>query len=369
VLQSPRYVLLLSVLSMLGLSLIFVFSSTAGSAGQTWTLTKHAVSIAIGILVMWLFMNADYRDLRRFTKVAVFVAAALLLYVLLNGAKINGAKRWILLGPLSFQPSELAKIVFVVYFADFFTRKQEIVREFWSGFFPAVVMAGLCLAMIVFEPDLGTTILLGAVIFGMLLVAGFRLAHVVPTLVVVAIVMGALMVFKFAHSSGRLDTFMKGEYDYQVSQALIALGSGGLSGTGLGEGLQKLNYVPLATTDFAFSVIGEEAGLLGTGTVALLYLALGMCGLAIARRAKDTFGQLMACGLTCLFIGQAIINMFVVTGLFPNKGIALPFISAGGSAMVFMLAGAGILLSVGKIAEQEGEPAVVGGRLRMPEAA
>jgi cell division protein FtsW len=204
--------------------------------------------------------------------------------------------------------------------------------------------------------------MMGFVILCMLTIAGFRLMHIVPSILVGLVLMVGVML-KYPHVWKRLGSFVSGEYDFQVSQALIAVGSGGITGTGLGDGIQKLKYVPLATSDFAFAVVGEEAGLVGGLLLLLCYSLICWFGFKIALRAPDLFGRLLASGLTMLIVLQSIINLYVVTGMFPNKGIPLPFISAGGSAMVLLLAGMGVLLSVCRTTGLESEPEVVGGRL------
>ena len=359
-----RHYVQLSVFTMLAVGIVFVYSSTAHSSEQGWILTKHFASIGLGISAMLLLMFTDYRNLRKASKPMMVFSLLLLLLVLFVGAKINGARRWFILGPISFQPTEVAKIVFLVYFADYFCRKQEVVKEYMHGLVPAVINAGICLAFIAVEPDLGTALLLGGVVLTMLCVAGFRLFHIVPTAMVAGFVAFSLMLVQYKHFSSRIASFFTGEPGFQVRQALIALGSGGITGHGLGEGMQKLNYVPLATTDFAFAVVGEETGFIGALFVLCCYSFFAYFGLQIARSAKDLFGMLLATGITLLITCQALINLGVVSGVLPNKGIPLPFISAGGSAMVFLLAGVGILLSIGRVSELECQQGLVGGRLR-----
>jgi cell division protein FtsW len=196
----------------------------------------------------------------------------------------------------------------------------------------------------------------------MLLISGFRMIHILPSVMVVMIV-GVGVMLSFPHVWKRLGTFISGEYDFQVSQALIAIGSGGVTGTGLGDGVQKLKYVPLASSDFAFAVVGEEAGLVGGLLLLVCFAVFAWFGLKIALRSKDLFGRLLAVGLTSLIALQAMINLYVVTGMGPNKGIPLPFISAGGSAMVLLLCGVGLLMAICRTTETESEPEVVGGRL------
>ena len=354
--------ILFAVLFLLALGTVFVFSSTPMLESGPRIRFNHLGSVILGVgLMLWL-MRLDYRVLRKHAYVLGLVAIILLAAVLFVGVTLNGATRWFRIGPMSFQPSEVAKVASIIFFADFFSRKQKRVKEFWNGFLPAVFYSGLVLALIMFEPDLGTTLLLGGVIFCMLLVAGFRLMHIFPSIVVVAFA-AVPFLLRYPHVTQRLGTFFSGEYDHQVTQGLIALGSGGVTGLGLGNGMQKLRYVPLAWSDFAFALVGEEAGFIGCFLILVAYAVIVYFGFRIAMRCEDMFGKLLASGITLLIGGQALINLMVVTGLFPNKGIPLPFISAGGSAMVLLLCAMGLLLSVGKETHVQQEPELVGGKL------
>ncbi|GAB4164424.1 MAG: putative lipid II flippase FtsW [Planctomycetota bacterium] len=366
----PRYLVLVAVTTLLAMGTIFVFSSTVAAKDPLWIITRHIGSVLIGLLLMWGLSRLDYRKLRgqawsnglSVPFLLGILSVLLLIAVLIFGIELNGANRWFKIGPITFQPSEIAKIALIVFFADFFCRKQARVREFWYGFAPAVVLSSICLTLIAIEPDLGTAVLLGTVILFMLITAGFRMVHILPSLVV-ALVVGTGVMLRFPHVWKRLGTFISGEYDFQVSQALIAIGSGGVAGSGLGDGVQKLKYVPLAQSDFAFAVVGEESGFIGCLLLLICFAVFAWFGMKIAQRANDLFGRLLAVGITSLITLQAIINLYVVTGIGPNKGIPLPFISAGGSAMVLLLAGVGLLLAICRTTQNEELPGVVGGKL------
>ncbi|RKY19373.1 MAG: stage V sporulation protein E [Planctomycetota bacterium] len=354
--------ILLAVLTLVAVSVVFTFSATADDPRQLRVLIKHLGSILIGLGALFALARVDFRSLRRFAGPLFFLSIPALIAVLAFGARLNGARRWFLLGPISVQPSEFAKIAFVLFFADYFCRKRERVRESFLSLLTVLLPGALFLPLLVFEPDIGTTILLSCVLLFLLVVAGCRIKHLLVTAGVLAVVVASILLTS-SHASKRLDSFLSGRHDYQVSQALIALGSGGPFGRGLGEGFQKLHYVPLATTDFAFAVIGEEGGFLMSLVLLGCYVLFALAGFNVAMRCRDLFGKLLASGLTALVSLQAFVNLGVVCGVLPNKGIALPFVSAGGSAMVAMLAAVGVLLSVDAVAETESEPRLIGGRL------
>jgi cell division protein FtsW len=266
--------------------------------------------------------------------------------------KINGAHRWIRLPGATFQPSELVKIALIIMLAWYCDRSQRKMDTFKRGIiFPGIIIAA-ALGLIFVEPDRGTTILLAAVSGMMLLVAGVRLPHLLlPALGVAAILAVSILhdpmrmnrIAAWLHPQDHLNSAA-----LQGQQAMIAIGSGGVTGVGLGNGLQKLGYVPEIQSDFIFANIGEELGLIATLFVVIAFLLIAVCGIYIALNARDHFGCLLATGITFLISLQAAINIGVVTSVLPNKGLALPFISSGGSSLLVMLGCVGILLSVAR---------------------
>jgi cell division protein FtsW len=255
-------------------------------------------------------------------------------------------------GIVSFQPSELAKITLVVALAHYGARYQRHMLTFWRGIAIPSVFIGLVLGLIFIEPDRGTTILLAMVSGALLLIAGARWKYFVPPLVVAAV---GLLISLWLDPMRRTRIFSwvyleehKSGVGYQAYQAMLALGSGGLTGRGLGEGRQKLGFVPLSISDFIFSVIGEELGLIATLLVVLAFVALMICGIYIACNSHELFGLLLGSGITFLIALQAFINIGVVTGALPNKGLPLPFISYGGSNLLIMLTCVGLLISIAR---------------------
>jgi len=268
------------------------------------------------------------------------------------GHRMNGATRWLRLGPVTIQPSEFAKLALIVLLAYYGEKHQRQMDRFFRGFVFPGMLVGLVAALIFAEPDVGTALLAAGVSGLVLLVAGVRWAHLLP--LVVSLV-GALTVFLSQNPlrSQRLYSWLHVEetkygVGMQAYHAMVALGSGGLTGVGLGDGRQKLGFVPELHTDFIFSVIGEELGLVATLLVLFGYLVLLVSGVFIALRARDRFGMLLASGITFMVAFQAVVNVGVVTGSLPNKGLPLPFVSYGGSNLVMMLLAVGLLLSVAR---------------------
>ena len=264
----------------------------------------------------------------------------------------NGARRWLNLRVSNFQPSELAKLTLIVGLAWYIDSNGRFMHTFRRGLVIPGIMIAVVLGLIFVEPDRGTTILLGAVGGVMLLIAGVRLRYVIP----VGLSVIPLLAYSIWHDPVRSKRVMawlaqdegKSAAGFQAYQAMLALGSGGWAGLGLGNGRQKLGFVPERHTDFILSIIGEELGLIATLSVVLCFTLIFICGLVIATRARDTFGMMLATGISFLIGFQAFINIGVVTSALPNKGLALPFISYGGSSLLMMLVCIGVLLSIAR---------------------
>ncbi len=333
------------------LGLVMVYSSSAwfGSrTAQSWEffLRRQAVFFALGVATMLAVSRVDYRVLRRFAPQLMAVAVALLILVLFISDDINGARRWIDLGPIHMQPSEIAKIALAVFLAATLARRGEQIRSFKTGFLPPMIAACGTMALVLLEKDLGTTVLLGTVSLILLYVAGTRASWVLAAIMVAAPLAWSQIV-NVGYRRARVESFLSGD-DYQVEQGLIAIGSGGPFGLGLGNGRQKLGFLPENHTDFILATVGEELGLLGIFTIIGLFALLVWRGLVIARQAQDRFGTYLAIGLSALFGLQALINMAVVLSVMPAKGITLPFVSYGGSSLLVSMASIGVLLSISR---------------------
>ncbi|MCA9707198.1 MAG: putative lipid II flippase FtsW [Myxococcales bacterium] len=343
--------LFFAAIALSALGLVMVYSAGAWFGHEVYGnweffLHRQAGFLAVGVALMLIMSRIDYRVLRRFSPHLMLGALAMLIVVLLVGQEINGARRWIRVGPVGLQPSELAKVTLTIFLAATLARQGERVRTFKRGFMPVMAVASLTMVMVLAEKDLGTTILLGSLTLILLFAAGTRLSYVVA-----AVMLAAPMVWQqivgVDYRRGRLEEFMAGD-GYQVHQALIAIGSGGPWGRGLGHGRQKLGFLPENHTDFILATVGEELGFWGIALVLGLTALLVWRGLVIARQAHDRFGTYLATGLSALFGLQALVNMAVVLELIPAKGITLPFLSYGGSSLLASLGAVGILLSISR---------------------
>lgn len=367
--------LLLLIGTLCGLGALMVYSTTSVldyTNGVTWFwLVKHLVWLVCGTVVLVLARRIPLEWLQAHARLIVLGAIALLLVVFLPGigARINGAHRWIRLGPLTFEPTEVMKIAAVIFMADFMTRKAHLRFDFRGGFLPPVILGGVVFLLIIVEPDFGTASLILAVMGAMLYLGGIRRSFLTGTAAVVLPLI-ALLVLSAGYRVKRLLAFWDPWSDpqgkgYHVIQSMLALGRGGFWGAGLGESNQKLLYLPSSYSDFIFAILGEEMGWLGCMLVLGMFAALLWTGFEIARRAPDGFSSLLAMGLTLGLVLQAAINIAVASDAMPTKGIPLPFMSFGGSALVLNLAAVGLLLAVADAGERaamsagvpEGSPA------------
>ena len=344
-------VLVFCVAALLSLGLVMLYSSSMGQTDARYP-AMQAIWCGLGLVAAGATVCFDYRHLKKLSVLLYVVAVGLLVAVLMFGVKAGGARRWLNLGGQSFQPSELAKIALVILLAHYGERYQRFMPKFGRGLLIPGALAGLVLGLIFLEPDWGTTVLLAAVSGIILLVAGVRWRCFAPPLLAAALVFAVLLVNNPLRMKRVLSWLnpeeTKEDVGYQAWQAMIALGSGGWTGLGLGNGRQKYGWVPEHHTDFIFSIIGEELGLIATIGVVLAFVVVVICGVCIAWNARDTFGMLLGTGLTFLIGLQAFINIGVVTSALPNKGLPLPFISRGGSNLFLMLVCVGMLLSIAR---------------------
>lgn len=344
--------------ALLVLGLVMILSASSVSSFATygssfWFFRRQLLWALIGLVGFFFFRRLDYRRLKNFGYVLLAASVGLLVLVLVPsiGITSGGSARWLGLGPFSFQPSELAKLALVLFAADVFSRKEErTFRELSHTVMPMVPALIVLAVLVMMQPDLGTTLLLGAIGFGMLFVAGARLRHLVP-IGVLGIAGGGALALGSAYRRERILAFLNPWADpldtgYQTIQSLIALGSGGLFGVGLGASRQKWSYVPNAHTDFIYAILGEEMGLLGTIAVLGLFAFLAYLGIRTARRAPDRYGMLLASGVTIWISVQALVNMGAVTAALPITGVPLPLVSFGGSSLVVLLSAAGILSNI-----------------------
>lgn len=354
------YLLLLVAMLLVGLGVVMVFSSSAvvaeqESDNQERYLIRGAIFVALGLLAMGLAYRIPYRLWAQWCWPFLGVSLLLLLIVLFV-EKIGGASRWIRLGPINVQPAEMAKVSLIIFLAAHCSKKAEDLQDLRKGFAPAIGIVALICALILAERDLGTPVLLGAVSMILLFIAGARLSHLGMTAGLAGITLIPLLLFDPERARRLLAFLNPWEYSlgegYQLIQSWLAFGCGGIFGVGLGNAGQKLFYLPESHTDFIFSIIGEELGLMGTWLVVLLFFALLYFGTRIASRAPDQFGSFLVIGLTLNIVLQACFNMAVATGLAPTKGIGLPFISYGGSSLMMFMLSVGMILSVARHREE-----------------
>ncbi len=354
--RKSAYILFLAVLGLLVIGIVMLFSTSAfarSSHGDVYFFIKRqAIWFGIGLFVCTLVALVDYHFWQRTWWIwfGLALVALALCYFPHIGMRINGSRRWIGLGPVTFQPSELAKLTAIFFLAAWFTRYEKAGNNMLYGFVLPLVVIGLLAGLVLGEVDLGTTALLGTTAFVVMFVAG---ANPLWLGIISFAGLGAMLIVatQISERMGRLSAFLhpenfKEDAGLQQMQALIAWGSGGMEGLGLGNGRQKMLYLPYAHTDFIFPIIGEELGLRVSLLVVFLFVVIIVCGVLIALHAKDRFGLLLGCGVVSLLALQAAVNIGVTTSLLPNKGLPLPFISYGGSNLVACMFGVGLLLNI-----------------------
>lgn len=347
-----------SALLLLGLLMILSasFVSSVESSGSPFVYFKKQVIWAVlGIVAFITFSRLDYRKLRGWGYAGVVVVMLLLLAVLIPGlgSTVGGSSRWLVLGPLSVQPSEIAKLALILFIADVFSRKDPaVVKELSHTMLPVIPVVGILTLLIMAQPDMGTTMIVGVIGFGLMFLAGTPLRY----LAVLGGIGGGIAAFGALaepYRRARVLSFLNPWADplntgYQTIQSLIAMGSGGFFGVGIGASRQKWLYVPNAHTDFIYAILGEEIGLLGTLMVLGMFAFFTYLGIRIARQAPDRFGMYIAAGITIWVAFQALVNMGAVTASLPITGVPMPLVSFGGSSLVVTLVGMGILTNIAR---------------------
>lgn len=326
--------------------------------GDSFHFFKRQILFApAGIAAMILFMNIDYHIFQKYARIILLTTLVGLILVLIPGIGrvVGGSRRWLGIGEMGIQPSELAKLGIIIYLSHYLSDKFKRLHSFVRGILPPLIVLGLFFTLILMEPDLGTAITIGGTFMIMIFASGIKISHII-FLISGAIPLIMYFILSEPYRKERLLAFINPWADpldsgYHIIQSLMALGSGGLFGVGLGNSRQKFLYLPEPGTDFIFSVLGEEFGLIGTSFILILYLLLGWRGLKISLAAPDLFGTFFAIGLTSMIVLQAFVNIGVVTSSIPITGITLPFISYGGSSLIIMLSGVGILLNISKQCE------------------
>ena len=349
--------MLLMTVALTCIGVVMVYSSSAIMATERfgdsfYFLKRQAVYTLVGFVVLCLAAYFNYENWRKLAVISLLFSIGLLALLLVPGigVKVGGAVRWLRLPGVTLQPAELVKLTLVLYLAHSLTRKKEKVRSLTKGYLPYMIVLGVLLFLLLKQPDLGSAMIVAGVALIMLIVAGVRWLYILPTIFMSLPVLYYL-VMNSDYRRRRIMAFLDpwtDPYDsgFQIIQSLVAFGKGGITGEGLGIGQQKLFYLPEAHTDFIFSVIGEELGMIGVLVVAALFLLLVLSGIRIALQCQEPFGRNLAFGLSLLIGLGAFVNMAVCMGLLPTKGLTLPFISYGGTSLVTNLLAVGILLNI-----------------------
>ena len=350
-------VLLLMVVALTSFGIVMVYSASSVMAAKNFHdgaffLKRQGIFALIGFTVAAVAMRTDYHFWRKWSVPLLLASLVLLVLVLIPGigGKAKGASRWIRLPGFNLQPSEFTKIALIFYLAYSIDKKQDRIRSLSAGFLPYMVVLIILLGLLLKQPDMGAALTLAAVTILMLFAAGTRLVFILGS-GMVAMPFVVYLIYNSAYRLKRIKAFMNPEQDptgigWQIIQSKYAFGAGGFFGQGLGEGKQKLFYLPEAHTDFILSVVGEELGFIGVVIIIGMFFVLIQRAMRIAMAAQDTFGRFLALGIAVLFAIEAAVNMGVVTGLLPTKGLALPFLSYGGSSLVISLFAVGVLLNI-----------------------
>lgn len=351
------YGIFCTIILLLAIGVVMVYSASSYYAMFHYNdsmhyLKRQVIWSILGIAAMMFMMSLDYHKLKKYTLLALIVTVPLLLVVFAFEG-VNGAQRWIQLGPFSFQPSELAKYVVVLYLAMFLEKKGDGIKKLKTGIIPCFFVAGIFAALVLAEKNLSIASVIMIVTFVMVFSAGARNKHmfglVAPTLVSAALVFALGEDYRRARMLNFIDPWKDpAKNGYQLIQSFYALGAGGITGLGLGQSRQKMLYMPEPHNDFIFSIIGEELGLIGCLIIVALFVIFVWRGIRVAMKAKDTYGSLLAIGITSVIAVQSIINIAVVTGSMPVTGVPLPFISYGGTSLVINMIAMGILINISR---------------------
>jgi cell division protein FtsW len=358
--RPANYVLLVAtigVLNVIGIAMVLSASSVSSLTdyGSAWYFFERQLAwTLVGVVAFAITARVDYHAWRRWVVPLLVLSVGLLVLVLVPGIGITvgGSRRWLGAGALRFQPTEVAKLALLVFAADLLTRREDALGDWRRTLQPVGLVFVTIAALVVVEPDLDSTVVLALIVGAVLVAGGVRLKHL-AVIGTFGAALGTLVAIAEPYRRARIFILFNPASDpsntgYQITQSLIALGSGGWTGVGLGQGRAKWLFLPNAHTDFIFAIIGEELGLLGCLLVVALFAAFAVLGIRASLRAPDRFGMLLAAGVTAWVVGQAAINIGGVIGLLPVAGIPLPFVSFGGSALVFTMAAAGILANVAR---------------------
>jgi cell division protein FtsW len=340
-------------LILIGLVIVMSASNTYSAAkfdSSFYLFNSHLSRVLIGLLVMAIFSFIPYESYKRFSKLAVMGAALLLFITLLVAPQVKGSGRWLSFGIVTIQPADIAKLILIIHLAYLIEKKGDVLLDFKKGFMFLFIWVLIIAGLIFIQPNVSTAALILIISLTMLYVGGAKLKHIFLSSFSLILAAGSFAMI-LPHSRKRILGFISsfgdgGELNHQLKQGLLSLGSGGIFGVGIGNSRQSNLFLPEAYGDFIFAILGEETGFIGAVVVLLFYIVLFVAGILIAKKVKDKFGQMLAFGISFSIIIYAFVNAAVATGLFPTTGLALPFISYGGTSIIFISASIGILMNI-----------------------
>ena len=340
-------------LMLLGLTMVMSASSTYSVFkfdSVFYLFNSHLFKVFLGIGAIILFAFIPYEYYRRLSKPIIILTTVLLVVTLFFAPDIKGAGRWLNFGIISIQPADIAKLVLIIHLAVLLEAKANLLDNFKNGFLYFFIWIILISGLIMLQPNISSGIMLIIISLAVIYAGGARFKHIFISIIISGVIIGTAAMI-FPHSRSRIFSFVNsvssgGDLNFQVKQALYSLGSGGIFGVGIGNSMQSNLFLPEAYGDFIFAILGEEFGLIGSITVLLAYLVFLVCGILVAKKTKDMFGQLLAFGITISIVFYAFVNVAVTTGIFPTTGLPLPFISYGGTSLIFLCVSVGILINI-----------------------
>ena len=340
-------------LMLLGLTMVMSASSTYSVFkfdNVFYLFNSHLFKVFLGIGAIILFAFIPYEYYRRLSKPVIIITTILLIVTLFFAPDIKGAGRWLNLGIFSIQPADIAKLVLIIHLAVLLEAKANLIDNFKNGFMYFFIWILLISGLIMLQPNISSGIMLIFISLAVIYAGGAKFKHIFVSMIISGLVIGTAAMI-FPHSRSRIFSYVSsfsggGDLNFQVKQALYSLGSGGIFGVGIGNSMQSNLFLPEAYGDFIFAILGEEFGLIGSIAVLLAYLVFMVCGILVAKKSKDMFGQLLAFGITISIVLYAFVNVAVTTGVFPTTGLPLPFISYGGTSLIFLCVSVGILINI-----------------------
>lgn len=350
----------LSVLALMMFSVGVVYSASVAISGAkhggdyNYLFRSHAVRVVLGVAALFAGMLVNYHVYRKISKIILAVGILLLIYTIVGGTVVKGAQRWVSIGPIQFQPSEFAKFALVIHLAVLLSQKQQYIRNFQKGYLPLLVWVGVVVGLVFLQPNFSTGAIILSISFMILFVGRADVRHMLgtaaaalPLVLIYAVSAPYRWARIMAHFTDAGETSARAEAArYQIQQAMIALGNGGLMGLGLGMSKQRELFLPESYTDFIFAIVGEEYGFIGAVLVLVVFVVIMVRGMKIAKRATDDLGRFLAVGITCTITVYALVNVMVTTGVLPTTGLPMPLVSYGGTTIIFTAYALGILLNI-----------------------